>query len=168
MISHIKKNFNNTFNWETFINILNYKYKNNSLNLNENLLKNKSGNNTDILLQGKMYLHIWNLNEKNVEKFLNETDYEKIKKYIKDNFNKNFKVKACINWVGDNDSFIMHSDPQDVLTWQCIGSVDYVIEENGTENRYTINEGDIFYIKSGTPHKVVATGPRASILFDFE
>lgn len=163
MISHKKHIFSNVPNWENFIDILNYKYKIESKNNNELLLKNNLNQTTDILIQGRMYMHVWELKNDKTFDILKNTDYPNILKYI----NEDFEVKASINLAANNDKFIKHHDSQDVLTWQCVGSVNYIIEEDGLQKTYKLEPGDLFFMPAGTIHQAVAIEPRASLIFDF-
>jgi hypothetical protein len=87
-------------------------------------------------------------------------------------------IKSIINFVGNESKYYIHADSHDVISWHCIGSVEWRIyktlkQENpppaeSTEpyESYILNPGDILFVPSGIVHQVVVTEPRASILFN--
>ena len=135
---------------------------------------------TDILIYNKMDPQFWDIFNKNNTLFLFEE--------FKNNFNnfeervqfKLFTAKAILNFIGNESEYYAHKDFNDVISCQCIGSIEYRIYENIdcefskpvnvdklNYKSYFMNPGDIIYIPSGTIHQVIVKEPRATILFDF-
>jgi len=56
----------------------------------------------------------------------------------------------------------LHSDPQDNIHWNNVGKSLWVIDNQDT---FTMDAGDILYIRSGTVHEVKTIKPRAAIIF---
>lgn len=87
-------------------------------------------------------------------------------------------VKSIINFVGNEAKYYIHADHHDVVSWHCIGQMEWRIyktlkqenppptESNEPYDSYILNPGDILFVPGGIVHQVVVTEPRASILFN--
>lgn len=87
-------------------------------------------------------------------------------------------VKSIINFVGNEAQYYIHADHHDVISWHCIGKIEWRIyrtlkqqnppplESNEPYESYILNPGDILFVPGGVVHQVVVTEPRASILFN--
>jgi hypothetical protein len=87
-------------------------------------------------------------------------------------------IKSIINFVGNESKYYIHADSHDVISWHCIGSVEWriyktlkqenppPIESSEPYESYILNPGDILFVPSGIVHQVVVTEPRASILLN--
>ena len=87
-------------------------------------------------------------------------------------------VKSIINFVGNESKYYIHADHHDVISWHCIGKVEWRIfktlkqdnppptESDEPYESYILNPGDILFVPGGLVHQVVVTEPRASVLFN--
>jgi len=87
-------------------------------------------------------------------------------------------VKSIINFVGNEAKYYIHADHHDVVSWHCIGQMEWRIyktlkqenppptESSEPYDSYILNPGDILFVPGGIVHQVVVTEPRASILFN--
>lgn len=87
-------------------------------------------------------------------------------------------MKTIINFVGNESKYYIHADSHDVISWHCIGSVEWRVyktlkqenppptESSEPHESYILNPGDILFVPSGIVHQIVVTEPRASILFN--
>ncbi len=87
-----------------------------------------------------------------------------LKKDLKVNF---FNVKSIINFAGYEANYWPHEDPNDVVSWHCIGNVEWRIHKGETYESYHLSPGDLFYCPKGTVHEIVVDKPRASIVLDY-
>jgi uncharacterized RmlC-like cupin family protein len=78
-----------------------------------------------------------------------------------------FNVKSIINFAGHEADYYKHEDPNDVISWHCIGTVEWRIYNGDEYESYHLNPGDIFYCPKGTVHQIVVSEPRASIVLDY-
>jgi hypothetical protein len=87
-------------------------------------------------------------------------------------------AKSIINFVGNEARYYIHSDTHDVVSWHCIGQVEWRIYKTLKQefpppletvepyDSYLLYPGDFLFVPSGIVHQVVVTEPRASILFN--
>jgi uncharacterized RmlC-like cupin family protein len=80
---------------------------------------------------------------------------------------KFFNIKSIINFAGHEADYYKHEDPNDVISWHCIGTVEWRIYEGDNYKSYILEPGDIFYCPKGTVHQIVVSEPRASIVMDY-
>jgi uncharacterized RmlC-like cupin family protein len=85
-------------------------------------------------------------------------------KNLKINF---FNIKSIINFAGYEADYYKHEDPNDVISWHCIGTVEWRIYGKDDYKSYILEPGDIFYCPKGTVHQIVVSEPRASIVMDY-
>lgn len=78
-----------------------------------------------------------------------------------------FNVKSIINFAGHEADYYKHEDPNDVVSWHCIGTVEWRIYSGDDYKSYILEPGDIFYCPKGTVHQIVVSEPRASIVMDY-
>ena len=166
--------------WEDFIRALDYKFNNpheDFIHGSKDEFVFKEDKCTDIFMYNKFDQQFWN-----VATFLNKkTFFQEIKNAEKYLFKekKEWYAKALINFVGKEALYSAHKDPQDVISWQCIGSVEYRIYEDVPCNfgepidfrglkyeKYILSPGDVIYIPTGIIHQAVIFEPRATIIFD--
>ena len=179
MIIHQKNFLKKTPNWQSFLDNLNFHY-NNPLNLRPDdgavvLNKNKT---TNIYMLQKLGLHCWHVR---TQDGINLEELKEIYNSVLLNnrvAKQSVSAKMVLNFVGNEESYNIHKDPQHVISMQCIGNIEYRIYEdfdldskyNESDLKYEsyhISAGDIFYMSPGTIHQVVVTEPRATVLIDF-
>lgn len=78
-----------------------------------------------------------------------------------------FNIKSIINFAGHEADYYKHEDPNDVISWHCIGTVEWRIYSGDDYESYILEPGDIFYCPKGTIHQIVVSEPRASIVMDY-
>lgn len=78
-----------------------------------------------------------------------------------------FNIKSIINFAGYEADYYKHEDPNDVISWHCIGTVEWRIYGKDDYKSYILEPGDIFYCPKGTVHQIVVSEPRASIVMDY-
>lgn len=78
-----------------------------------------------------------------------------------------FNIKSIINFCGYEADYYKHEDPNDVISWHCIGNVEWRIHKGETYESYHLSPGDLFYCPKGTVHEIVVDKPRASIILDY-
>jgi hypothetical protein len=161
--------------WSEFISNLNYKFNNEkTININD---KRFIG---DVIIYNKLDpISFTPTNKKN--SYLLNIIQKSFNVYnLFDNIsNSNVScVKSIINFVGNEAKYYIHSDNHDVISWHCIGQVEWRIYKSLKEEfpppletkepyeSYILNPGDILFVPAGIVHQVVVTEPRASILFN--
>lgn len=175
-VLHLKNIFNVDLNWNDVVNLIDYKYSNESISNNNNLMVNRNNLITDILPQGQLHWHIWNS-----ENYLKIKDIVDI--FLRSNINHNkkiFSAKLSVNLAGNKSLYNAHKDFQNVLSIQMIGSVEYRIYQDINANyeqsidvsnlaydSYILNKGDALLVPSGRIHQVFVTQPRSTLLLDF-
>lgn len=91
--------------------------------------------------------------------------------YFKKDFGFDFfNIKSLINFVGGEADYWIHSDEHDVISWHCIGEVEWKIYKDGPNSEpisFKLNPGDLLFCPQGIFHEIVAKEPRASLVFDF-
>lgn len=70
---------------------------------------------------------------------------------------------AYISLTSQSETFGWHSDTSEVLFWQCIGSTQFSILEEGEIISYKLEKNDMLYIPSGVKHNTQPLGPRVGI-----
>jgi hypothetical protein len=87
------------------------------------------------------------------------------------------RAKSILNFVAKEHDYYIHKDEHNVLSWQCIGSVEYRLykniddldlekaESSSTYESVILNPGDIIFLPAGLAHQVVVTEPRATLVF---
>lgn len=154
------KNFLNTLpDWQSVINVLDCKF-------------NDQSTNRDIHMMHRFGMHLWNTINKSRDIFLIKEALPIFNSLNEDDSvaKTSLTAKISLNFVGNESIYGIHSDIQHVISWQCIGSIEYRIYEKKESleyDSYFMNPGDIIYMPPGTIHQVVVTEPRATILFDF-
>jgi ribosomal protein L16 Arg81 hydroxylase len=171
--------------WEDFINGLNHKYNNPNKENNPKVdvfVKNGPYQ-TDIAFTGKLdpqYHSAVTSDMKNNLFPQTKQLLEMVYNLIKD---QRWHIKALMNFVGNRNEYeyAAHKDDHDVVSWQCVGKVEYRIYNSvGIEGKfgepldhlvneyesYILNPGDVIYLPSGLIHKVVTLEPRATLILD--
>lgn len=171
------KAITNVPNWNSFIDNLNYKFNSEK---KYSLIEDKRMVN-DVLIYNKMDPCVFNILTDNTEsKTIIEAEN------VLNIFNKimGFKsgcVKSLINFVGNEAKYYIHADEHDVLSWHCIGQVEWRIYPNIILDKnidpptdvdepyesYILNPGDVLYVPGGVVHQVVVDQPRASIVYNY-
>jgi hypothetical protein len=87
--------------------------------------------------------------------------------------------KFAINFVGGEHGYYIHKDDHEVISWNCIGNVEYRIyrdiddadidkaESNSPYESVYLNSGDIIFLPAGLAHQVVVSEPRATLIFGY-
>jgi hypothetical protein len=172
----------NTPGWSEFIDLINTKYNNPSgydwdPRLVSNPLKNGEKNTSDILIYGKFDPVVFRAIDYAYEYRNNEMDSAMpFSQYFKELF-PTHQIKAIINLVGNESKYWVHKDDHDVVSWHCVGQVEWRIYHNlnpedydklELEDKdfesYILNPGDLFYVPKGMAHQVVIEHPRASLI----
>ena len=166
----------NTPTWEKSVLNLNYAFHNTEttiLNKNE-AIYNGRGNQSAIKLTEK--LNIFSFHSIRYRKgqkhdhgnFL--TEVEPIIDRINESFDssKIYAGKLHLNLLGDGQSYDIHEDDHDVLSWQTNGKVEYRIHDSKNFDlyeTYLLEPGDIIYMPSGLIHSIRVIEPRTTIIF---
>jgi len=88
--------------------------------------------------------------------------------YFKENLGfEFFNIKSLINFAGHENSYWVHTDGHDVISWHCIGNVEWRIHKDGAFESIVLNPVDILFCPAGVSHEIIVYKPRASIIFDF-
>ena len=167
--------------WKDFIWALDYKFNNphkEYVHEPDDGFVFREGLCTDIFMYNKLDPQFWNVATSIKEEILFE-QIKKAKEVLKDFLLDEWYAKALINFVGKEAALSAHKDPQHVVTWQCIGNVEYRIYEDVDCNfgeaidfrdlkydSYILSPGDVIYMPKGTIHQAVVFEPRATIIFD--
>ena len=87
--------------------------------------------------------------------------------------------KLISNFVGYENTYGVHPDPHDVISFNLLGNVEYRIFYNVAEKDYHTNTeeyeytsyllrpGDMIYMPKGLVHQVVVSEPRITLVADF-
>jgi hypothetical protein len=87
--------------------------------------------------------------------------------------------KFAINFVSGEHGYYIHKDDHEVISWNCIGNVEYRIykdiddsdidkeEANSPYESVYLNPGDIIFLPAGLAHQVVVSEPRATLIFGY-
>jgi hypothetical protein len=165
--------FNHTPSWDPFIEALNYNYSNvkDEFIWNDKLIK-KDGYSTNILIYNELDPVVFNVPPKIFPEIY------KMFMMFSEVLGEELSVKAIMNFVGSESSYWIHKDNHHVISWNCIGKIEWRIykdledsELNSLElpNRhyesYVLNPGDVLFCPKGVAHQVVSSEPRASLIF---
>jgi len=183
--SHIK----NSPSWENFIGLINHQYNSPTIiegAEDEDIFIHHNNKNTYMYSDSKdgrpFSFNLWFIYYKNLsfngsDKFY---DMPYIQDFIADFAPDSFAAKSIINLAGNEFYGSVHKDPQDVVSWCCVGSVEYRIYEDVPNSEYGCNidntdlkydsyimePGDVILVPAGTIHQAICHEPRASILID--
>ena len=176
--------------WDGFIQSLNYKFLSNECNgnsdYNPHFIYNEDLK-TDILLNYKLAPTVFYcVTRESILNNLGSINYmPQIRQFIDLInpllINNNWALKNLMNFICEKNTTYPHKDPQDVLIWTCIGSVEYRIYDdieveyetpildikNLKYQTFLTKPGDIIFIPGGVIHQVIISEPRASIILDF-
>jgi hypothetical protein len=100
---------------------------------------------------------------------------------IKDIMGQDFSFsKIIMNFVGKEQDYYIHKDDHDVISWHCIGNVEWRfyrnIDDSYLEKTHAdsveyesviLNPGDIMFVPAGLVHQVIIEKPRASLVFGY-
>lgn len=93
---------------------------------------------------------------------------QKVINLLKNNLNVSFfNIKSLINFAGNEADYWIHEDQHDVISWHCIGNMEWRIYKNDKHESYYLSPGDLLFCPAGIKHEVIITEPRASIILDF-
>ena len=173
--------------WDDFINALSEKYNNPKIsnddikNYNEQFIRNNNGQLTDIMSYNKLDPQFWSAARIDSEiNLFPKSKYfiEYIKNIIGD---YGWHIKALINFVGNENEYTAHKDNHHVVSWQCVGNVEYRIYdhidsefqvpidhllENVPYKSYILKPGDVIFMPAGVIHKAITSEPRATLILD--
>ena len=173
-IVFIKNVFPNVPSWDDFINNLDYKYNSKkTIDINDIRFHN------DVLIYNKLDpISFINTNLIDVElDSMVKNSYPVYKIFNELNI-QIICVKSIINFVGNESDYYIHADHHDVISWHCVGQIEWRIYKTLKQQEpppltsdepyesYILNPGDILFVPSGIVHQVVVSKPRASILFN--
>jgi ribosomal protein L16 Arg81 hydroxylase len=174
----------NTPEWKDFIELLSNKYNTPSTyewheQLVKNLYKDLEDRPTDILISRSLDPIVFRVVEFNDNNYiLNEMPKASSFVELFSNIFKHYQIKAIMNFVGNESMYSAHKDDHDVVSWHCIGTMEWRIypdfsEEEGQDpyiigdkpyDSYILEPGDVIYIPKNTAHRVVVENPRASLI----
>jgi mannose-6-phosphate isomerase-like protein (cupin superfamily) len=78
---------------------------------------------------------------------------------------------GLINAISGEMPTEVHPDPHDVVSWHCLGSIEWRIYTSTTDSNpevIILNPGDVMYLPTGVHHSVHPKVPRASIIFNYK
>lgn len=168
--------------WNDFIAALNYKFNNPTSDIDkesDGMFIEHNGKQTDIFIYNQFDPQFW----KAVQSESSDNLFPQSDKFI--SFIQNvigdcgWTIKSLINFVGNESQYSAHKDSQDVVSWQCIGNVEYRIYEDFECNFYEpvdvagkkyrsflLQPGDVIYMPAGVIHQAIVTEPRATLILD--
>lgn len=185
----LKSYIKNSPSWDNFIGLISHQY-NNSPTIagieDEDIFIYNNSKNTYMYSDSKnghpFSLNLWYIYHKDSSANSSHKFYDMpyIQDFIADFAPDSFAAKSIINLAGNEFYGSVHKDPQDVVSWCCVGSVEYRIYEDvpGSEygcnidntdlkyDSYIMEPGDVILVPAGTIHQAICHEPRASILID--
>lgn len=180
---HWKSALVDTPNWADFINLLNLKFNNPTAypwdeRLLSKLLPNGENKPSDILIYSKLDPVVFRAIEYSHGEYINNQmdSATKFTELLKDLF-PSHQIKAIFNFVGNESKYWIHKDDHEVVSWHCVGQVEWRIyhdlnpedydqlELQGKDyEAFILNPGDLFYVPKDTAHQVLVSQPRASLI----
>lgn len=152
--------FNNSYSWDNFINFLSFAIKQNNPNATSTNIKKTIG-----------FVNFWHSLTMTLDK-LDEIYFpglEEKNKFLESFIDKkslgNFGAMSLTN---SEPTTGKHSDPVTVMYWNCLGSVQWNIFLDSTEQSFILNPGDVILVPADITHEVISLEPRAAISFMFE
>lgn len=170
----IKNIFSNTPSWDDFINNLNQKFNSEkTIDIYDKRFHN------NVLVYNKLD-PISFTKIRSAEDYSNNIIEKSFPIYeIINNLNIQISyVKSILNFVGNEADYYIHADHHDVISWHCIGQMEWRIYKTLKQQSpppttsdepyesYILNPGDMLFVPGGLVHQVIVTEPRASILFN--
>jgi hypothetical protein len=170
----IKNIFSNTPSWDDFINNLNQKFNSEkTIDIYDKRFHN------NVLVYNKLD-PISFTKIRSAEDYSNNIIEKSFSIYeIINNLNIQISyVKSILNFVGNEADYYIHADHHDVISWHCIGQMEWRIYKTLKQQSpppttsdepyesYILNPGDMLFVPGGLVHQVIVTEPRASILFN--
>lgn len=89
-------------------------------------------------------------------------------------------IKSIINFLGNEQKYWIHKDNHDVISWHCVGSIEWrfyknlkeedmekIDIENAEYDSVVLEPGDMVYVPAGVVHQVINNKPRASLIFQY-
>jgi hypothetical protein len=89
-------------------------------------------------------------------------------------------IKSIMNFLGNEQEYWIHSDDHDVISWHCVGTVEWRFYKNlkeedmdkisieGAEyDSVLLEPGDVVYVPAGVVHQIINNKPRASLIFQY-
>jgi len=163
--------------WSDFIENFNYNYTK-----NRNNFKPKDDSrfiSNDIIVYNKFDPVIFNCIEDGNTNLFSKSSYAITK--IKELMDRDStSIKSIINFLGNEQDYWVHSDDHDVVSWHCIGEIEWrfykdVKEEDLHKTKIDdaeyesviLQPGDVLYVPSGVLHQVINNKPRASLIFGY-
>lgn len=87
--------------------------------------------------------------------------------------------KILMNFVGGEHGYYIHKDDHDIISWHCIGNVEYrlykdiddadleKIESDSPYESVILKPGDLIFVPAGLAHQIVVEKPRATMVFGY-
>ena len=182
-VLHVKNAIDPCPDWSDFIDVLDKKFNNPSGSIPDPRLVFKIGEDgksekTDILIYNKLDPVVFKVIDYAEGQFgTNDMPAAHNFSNIFKNILPRHAIKAIINFVGNECDYWIHKDDHEVISWHCIGQMEWRIYENIDESKlnsqnfegleytsYILNPGDFLYVPTGTAHSVLTTSPRASLI----
>ena len=100
---------------------------------------------------------------------------------IKDIMGRDFSFsKIIMNFLGKEQDYHIHKDDHDVISWHCIGNVEWRfyknIDDSYLEKTHAdsieyesviLKPGDVMFVPAGIAHQAIIEKPRASIILGY-
>ena len=100
---------------------------------------------------------------------------------IRDIMGRDFSFsKIVMNFLGKEQDYYIHKDDHDVISWHCIGNVEWRfyknIDDSYLEKTHAdlveyesviLMPGDVIFVPAGLVHQVIIEKPRASLIFGY-
>lgn len=157
---HFVNVFENDYSWENFLNFINYAIKQDNPNAAFTNAKETIG-----------YVNFWQKLTMTLDN-LSDTYFPGIED--KNNFLSTLTEKrytgrfGAVSFTDSEPTTGLHSDPVNVMYWNCIGSVQWNVYPDSGEQSFVLNPGDVILVPANIRHEVKSLGPRAAISFMFE
>jgi uncharacterized RmlC-like cupin family protein len=147
--------------WEDFINNLYNKTHSEQISDHKNLKHVK-----DVVIYNNLDLFVSHAANSNDENELNglQNTIKILQDYLNVEF---FNIKALINFAGNEGDYWKHEDINDVISWHCIGNVEWKIYNGDEYESFILSPGDLLYCPKGVTHHIIVDKPRASIVMDY-
>jgi hypothetical protein len=174
--------------WDNFIDSITKKYNDKNLMnpwSNDERYVQNNGKQTDIFIYNKLDLQVWNVvcpdgngGILGLDSFPEADVFYKY--FVEVTESDRWGIKSLINFAGCEANYNAHKDLQDVISWQCVDTVEYRIYENfdseyerplDVSNKkydsYLLEPGDVIFLPKGVIHEVFPHNARATLIMNF-
>lgn len=151
--------FDDNYKWFHFINFLSYAIKQDNGSLQETNASRRKG-----------FINFWHDLTMTLDK-LDESHFPNLES--KNNYlesfhpNKSMGRFGAISFTDSEPTTGKHTDPVDVMYWNCVGISQWEIFYGDESKLFVLNPGDVIFVPAKTLHEVTSLSPRAAISFMF-